>query len=43
MLLTAVGFAAAFKLIQPVDLLALFASFIVVQSTNFFVSKIANL
>jgi len=43
MLLTAVGFAAAFKLIQPVDLLALFASFVVVQSTNFFVSKIANL
>lgn len=43
MVLTATGFAAAFKLIHPIDLMALFGAFIVVQSTNFFASKIANL
>ncbi len=43
MILTGVGFAAAFKLILPLDVLALFSSFVLVQSTNFFVSKIVNL
>jgi len=43
MILTGVGFAVAFKLIQPLDVLALFSTFVLVQCTNFFVSKIANL
>ncbi len=43
MILTGVGFAAAFKLIVPLDVLALFCTFVLVQSTNFFVSKIVNL
>jgi len=43
MILTGVGFATAFKLIQPLDVFALFFTFVVVQCTNFFVSKIANL
>ena len=43
MILTGIGFAAAFKLILPLDVFALFVTFVVVQSTNFFVSKIANL
>jgi ATP synthase protein I len=42
MILTGVGFATAFQLVQPLDVFALFTAFIVVQSTNFFVSKIAN-
>jgi len=42
MLLTAIGFAAAFKLIQPLDLLALFSAFVAVQAVSFFASKIAN-
>ena len=43
MLLTAVGFAAAFKLIKPLDFLALFITFCAVQCVNIFVSKIAKL
>lgn len=43
MVLTAIGFAAAYKLIHPLDFLALFSSFIVVQTVNVFASKIANL
>ncbi len=43
MILTGVGFVAAFELIQSLDVFALFLSFVVVQSVNFFVSKIANL
>lgn len=43
MLLTAVGFAAAFKLIKPLDFLALFVTFLVVLCVNVFVSKIAKL
>lgn len=43
MLLTAVGFAAAFKLINPLDFLALFITFCAVQCVNIFVSKIAKL
>jgi len=42
MVLTAIGFAAAFKLIHQPDLLALFSTFVVVQSVSFFASKIAN-
>ena len=42
MVLTAIGFAAAFKLIHPIDLVALFGTFVVVQSASFFASKIAN-
>ena len=41
--LTAIGFAAAFKLINPVDFIALFSTFITVQATNVFASRIANL
>ena len=43
MILTGVGFVAAFELIQPLDVFALFFTFVMVQGTNFFVSKIANL
>ena len=43
MVLTAIGFAAAFKLIHPLDLFALFSTFVVVQSASFFASKIANI
>lgn len=43
MLLTAIGFAAAFKLIQPLDFLALMTTFVLVLCVNVFVSKIANL
>ncbi|NVK36329.1 MAG: ATP synthase subunit I [Gammaproteobacteria bacterium] len=43
MLLTAVGFAAAFKLIQPLDFFALFITFCAVQCVNIFVSKIAKI
>ena len=43
MVLTAIGFAAAFKLIHPLDFLALFSTFVVVQAVNVFASKIANL
>lgn len=43
MVLTAIGFAAAFKLIQPLDFLALFITFVVVQCVNVFVSKIAKI
>ena len=42
MVLTAIGFAAAFNLIRPLDLLALFSGFIAVQAVSFFASKIAN-
>ena len=41
--LTAIGFAAAFKLINPVDFMALFSAFIAVQATSVFASRIANL
>ncbi len=43
MVLTAIGFAAAYKLIHPLDFLALFSAFVAVQAVNFFASKIANL
>jgi len=43
MVLTGIGFAAAFKLIQPLDFLALFVTFVVVQCVNVFVSKIAKI
>jgi ATP synthase protein I len=43
MVLTAIGFAAAFKLIHPLDFLALFSTFIAVQVTNVFAARIANL
>lgn len=43
MVLTAIGFAAAYKLIHPLDFLALFSAFVSVQAVNFFASKIANL
>ncbi len=43
MILTGVGFVAAFELIQSLDVFALFLTFVVVQSINFFVAKIANL
>lgn len=43
MVLTAIGFAAAYELIHPLDFLALFSSFIAVQAVNVFASKIANL
>ncbi|MGR6871937.1 ATP synthase subunit I [Pseudomonas sp. HK3] len=41
--LTAIGFVAAFKLIHPIDFLALFSAFIAVQVANVFASRIANL
>lgn len=43
MVLTAIGFAAAIKLIQPLDFFALFVTFVVVQCVNVFVSKIAKI
>ncbi len=43
MVLTAIGFAAAYKLIHPLDFWALFSTFVIVQAVNFFASKIANL
>ena len=43
MVLTAIGFAAAFKLIHPLDYIALFSVYIAVQAMNVFASKIANL
>lgn len=43
MVLIAMGFALAFTLIKPLDVLALFTGFVVVQCSNIFVSKIANL
>ena len=43
LVLTAIGFAAAFTLINPLDFLALFSTFIVVQVTNVLASRIVNL
>ncbi len=43
LVLTGIGFGLAFRFIEPLDLLALFSSFALVQCTNVFVSKIANL
>jgi ATP synthase protein I len=43
LVLTAIGFAAAFTLINSLDFLALFSTFIVVQVTNVLASIIVNL
>lgn len=42
MVLTAIGFAAAFKTIHQLDLFALFGTFVLVQGVSFFASKIAK-
>ncbi|WP_396588082.1 ATP synthase subunit I [Bermanella sp. R86510] len=42
MVLTAIGFALAFKLLQPVNITALFTGFLLVQTSNVFNAKIAN-
>jgi len=43
LVLTGIGFGLAFKFVKPLDLLALFSAFVVVQSTNVFAAKIAKL
>jgi len=43
LVLTGVGFGLAFKFLQPIDYFALFGTFVLVQATNVFASKIANL
>lgn len=43
LVLTGMGFGLAFKFLQPMDYLALFSTFVLVQCVNVFASKIANL
>ena len=43
LVLTGIGFGLAFKFLQPIDYLALFSTFVLVQCINVFASKIANL
>lgn len=43
MVLTALGFALVFKLLHPLNITALFAGFLLIQASNLFNAKIANL